>query len=189
MSLKLITAPAAEPVLLAEAKLHCRVDGTDDDALLTALIVAAREAAEHELGRALITQTWEKVLDAFPSAIRLPYPPCQAIVSVKYLDGDGIEQTLAAPSYQLDSHSEPAWLVPAYGYGWPATRAEPNAVRVQFRAGYGDAGSDVPEAICLWILLQVGNWFRNREAASDLALIKTPYVDRLLDRYRLYSLA
>ena len=68
MTLKLITAPAAEPVLLADAKLHLRVDHIADDDLITSLITAAREAAEHLTGRALITQTWERVLGAFPSS-------------------------------------------------------------------------------------------------------------------------
>ena len=187
MGLKLITPPAAEPVLLADAKLHLRVDGTDEDTLITALIQAAREACEHELGRVLITQTWEMVLDAFPAGIRLPYPPCQSVVSVKYIDADGTLQTLSAPSYQLDSHSEPAWLVPAYGYTWPSTREEPNAVRVQFVAGFGDAGTDVPEVLRAWMLLQIGHWYANREAAGDARMEKTPYVERLLDRYRVYG--
>lgn len=189
MSLKLITAPTAEPVTLDDLKLDLGITWAEQDARLTALIAMAREACEHELGRALITQTWELVLDAFPEAFRLPYPPCQEIVSVKYLDGDGILQTLSAPSYQLDSHSEPAYLVPAYGFAWPATRSEPNAVRVQFNAGFGDSGAAVPANIKMWIRLQAAHFFRNAEAASDLPLIKTPYVDRLLDRHRVYSLA
>ena len=71
MALIRITAPATEPIDLATAKLHCRVDGTDEDTLIAALIVAAREQAEHETGRALVTQTWEQVHDAFPDAFVL----------------------------------------------------------------------------------------------------------------------
>lgn len=49
--LKLITAPAAEPITLAEAKLHARADTSAYDSLITALIVAAREECEHITGR------------------------------------------------------------------------------------------------------------------------------------------
>ena len=92
MSLTLIAAPILEPMTLAEAKLHLRVDGTDEDDLITALIVAARRRAEHLLTRALITQTWELTLDEFPAAdIQLPKPGVLSIVSVKYLDSAGVE--------------------------------------------------------------------------------------------------
>jgi hypothetical protein len=62
----LLTAPSVEPVSLAEAKAHLRVDVTDDDALITALITAARQSAEHKTRRSLCTQQWSLVLDQFP---------------------------------------------------------------------------------------------------------------------------
>ena len=38
MTLALITAPATDPLTLAEAKAHCRVERALDDTLITALI-------------------------------------------------------------------------------------------------------------------------------------------------------
>lgn len=67
MPIKLIAAPAEEPVTLAEAKAHCRVDFTDDDALIQMLISSAREAAETITRRALVQQQWKIVADRFPS--------------------------------------------------------------------------------------------------------------------------
>ncbi|MCR4443215.1 MAG: head-tail connector protein [Peptococcaceae bacterium] len=43
MNLILIEGPPAEPVSLEEAKLHLRVDGNEEDTLISALITAARE--------------------------------------------------------------------------------------------------------------------------------------------------
>lgn len=188
MALIRIAAPASEPLDLATAKLHCRVDGTDDDALITALIVAAREQAEHETGRALITQTCELVHDAFPEAFVLRKAPIQSLTSIKYLDAvTGAEQSLNLSDTILDSASEPGYVVPAYGKSWPATWPIPNAVRCRYVCGYG-AASDVPQAIKQWMLLATGTMYAQREtvmAGSNIAAIPDRFWAGLLDPYRL----
>lgn len=63
----ILTQPAVEPVTLAEAKAHLRVDITDDDLLISSMIIAARQAAEAICRRALCTQTIKMVLDQFPA--------------------------------------------------------------------------------------------------------------------------
>lgn len=204
MSLKLITAPTAEPITVTEAKAHLRVVGTDDDTLITALIVAARQSAEHITGRALMPQTWELALDEFPNvalwslrrvsdgqermAIKLPKPPFSSITSVSYVDADGVTQTIASSGYQLDSHSEPARLMPAYGASWPSTRDQANAVLIRFAAGYANAAA-VPQEIKQWMLLRVGMLYENRESvAAGVTLAEVPFVDRLLDAHKVWSL-
>ena len=93
-------------------------------ALLTALISTAREQAEHELGRALITQTWRLTVDAFPCVeLELGKPDVQGITSVVYTDTAGADQTLDSAAYVLDTSVSPGWLLPAYGYTWPSTLA------------------------------------------------------------------
>lgn len=185
MSLIIITPPATEPVTLAEARLHLKVDSTDDDTLISALITAMREQAEHRTGRAFITQTLELVLDAFPADIELPRPPALAITSVKYYDTNGTQQTMDAALYSLDSNSEPAWLVPAYGESWPATYGIPNAVRVRYTAGYG-AASDVPSAIKAWILSGLSTMYNIREqvvVGGVMSPLPRSFMDGLLDPY------
>ena len=68
MRLVLVTPPAVEPVTLAEAKLHARIEYSDDDALVTSLIVSARRYCETVIRAAFIAQTWTLMLDSFPSA-------------------------------------------------------------------------------------------------------------------------
>ena len=190
MSLTLITAPALEPVSLAEAKLHLRVDGADEDALITSLIVAARRQAEHELGRALITQTWELTLDEFPAAdIQLPMLSTLGIESVKYLDADGIEQTVAPADYALDAATTPGWVLLAADASWPGTYAGANAVKVRFTAGYGPAAADVPANVVAYIKLQIGALYKHREAfAAGVQVAELPnrFTAALLDSERVY---
>ena len=188
MPLTLITAPSVEPVTLAEAKLQCKVDAdlTADDALISALISAVREQAEHEIGGALITQTWERTLDAFPAAggaLELGMPPVQSLVSVKYLDAAGTEQTLVNTAYTLDAVAGPGWVLPAAGTDWPAAGDYANAVRVRFVAGYGLAAA-VPAAVKAWMLLHIAEWYAQREAGSDKPRAVLPHAARLLDRAR-----
>ncbi len=188
MSLKLITGPAVEPISLDEAKAHCRVDDSDNDAPLTLMIKAARSLAEARLGRALVSQLWELTLDAFPAAeVRLEKPAVLGITSVKYLDPDGVEQTMAAEDYVLDAALLPGWLFPSDV--WPETYDGANAVKIRFTAGYGAAASDVPNDIKAWMLLQIGALYRNREAfAAGQAVAELPgrFTDALLDAERVY---
>jgi len=190
MTLKLISGPSAEPISLADAKAHLRVDADGEDALIGLLIGSARQAAEHQLGRALIAQTWELVLDAFPAAeIEIPAAGVSAITSVKYLDSTGAEQTLDSAAYVLDAESTPAYLLPAAGYSWPSTADAVNTVRVRFTAGFGATAADVPAAIRHWMLLHIGSGYANRESvAAGVSVAELPgrYHASLLDPYRVY---
>jgi uncharacterized phiE125 gp8 family phage protein len=186
MSIKLVTPPATSPVTLAEAKTHLRVDFTDDDTYINALIISATQSAEHMLGRALIQQSYQLGLPEFSDYIEIPNPPLISITSIVYIDTDGNTQTLT--SYALDSYSEPAIIKPTFGNDFPSTREQDNAVIISFNAGYADAAS-VPQEIKSWILLKVGYLYKSRE--SDATIVKqgeTFYADRLLDRYRLRSI-
>jgi uncharacterized phiE125 gp8 family phage protein len=186
MGLTLITAPTAEPVSLAEAKLHCKVDGADDDALITALIIAARRMAEQQTGRALVTQTWKLTFAAFPAAaIALPLPPLQSVASIKYYDAVGVLQTLDASAYTVHASGLVGLVVAAYGTSWPAARATLDAVEITFTAGFGNAAA-VPQEIKQWMLLQIGTWYASRESAgAGNAASEVPFVGALLDPYRI----
>jgi uncharacterized phiE125 gp8 family phage protein len=182
MALRLVTEPDSEPLSLAEAKEHVKpAEGVaSENSRLERAIAAVRELAEQETKRALITQTWRKTLDEFPDAIRLDHPPIQSVVHVKYYGADGNQITLDEASYQLDNESEPGWIVPAPGYAWPGTQSRANAVEVEYVAGYANAAA-VPAGIKQWMLALIGAVFDNRDPEE----VKTEFVDRLLDRYRI----
>lgn len=190
MSLRLINPPSVLPVTLAEAKTHLRVGHSEDDALITLMIESAAAVAEQQMNRALMAQTWELIIDAFPVAeIKLPRPRVLSIEQVSYIDPEGVEQTLAADAYTLDADLAPGWLLPALGTTWPSTRDQANAVRVRFVAGYGSDAAAVPSNVQAWLLMHVGAAYRNREAfAAGVSMAELPggFVDRLLDAEKVY---
>jgi uncharacterized phiE125 gp8 family phage protein len=188
MALKLITSPDGEPITVAEAKQHLRVDGADEDTYIATLIVAARQRAELETGRWLLPQVWELGLKGFPVEIRLHGAPLIELASISYVDQAGVLQTMAGDEYQLDDYSEPPRIVPAWGTRWPVVRCQPNAVLVRAQFGYADAAA-VPAAIKQWMLLTIAGMYENREdVAAGAQFSALPFADRLLDPYRLWSM-
>ena len=189
--LKRITPPSDDPVTLAQARDHLHIEHELDDAKLLDFIPAATAHAEEvELRRALVTQTWELYLDAFPeNAIEIPRPPLQSVTSVKYLDTAGALQTLAVTTdYLVDLYELPGLVLPAVGKSWPATQAVPNAVTVRFVAGYGDP-DDVPVHLRQGLLLLIGHWYENREAFGTEELFEVPEgIRRIFAPYRVHTL-
>jgi uncharacterized phiE125 gp8 family phage protein len=191
MALRKLTDATIEPVSLAEARAHLRAATTAEDALITSLITAARQACEDRLQRTLLQTDWELTLDAFPCAIPLRMPSVMSVQSVQYVDEDGATQTLSPSSYQVDTKSEPGWIVPAYGYAWPTTREQINAVTVAYRCGYGTTAAAVPGPLKSWILLMVGSLYENRESfavAQGIVSVELGFADRLLDTYRVWAI-
>ena len=182
MNPKRITTPT-EPVTLAEAKLHLRVDDTAEDALITALISAARETCEDRIDGTIPVTGWRLTLDAFPDAIKLPRGPVASVESVKYLDADGMQQALSALDYLVDTVSTPGYIVPAYGKAWPETREQINAVEVEYTAG----SATTPAALKAWMLLAIGDMYANREASSDRPVVVQGFADRLLDPFKVWG--
>lgn len=182
MNPKRITTPI-EPITLAEAKLHLRVDDTAEDALITALISAARETCEDRIEGTIPVTVWRLTLDAFPDAIKLPRGPVASVESVKYLDAAGVEQTLSPMDYVVDTVSSPGYIVPAFGKAWPETRDQINAVEVEYTAG----SATPPPAVKAWMLLAVGDMYAHREASSDKPTVAHGFADRLLDPFKVWG--
>ena len=183
MSLKIVTPPTAEPVTLLEAKDHLRVDGSDDDALISVLITAARKWAEEYTGRQFVTATWDWFLDGFCQSFSVPIPPLQSVTSIKYLYTAGAEQTLDAATYRVDAVSEPGRIALDYGKSWPATYQVINDVTVRFVAGYG-AASAVPACIKNWMLIRIKTlWDQRDQLVKQLGMptFEPTWVDSLLD--------
>lgn len=189
-SLKRTAEPAVEPVSLAEAKVHLKMDDiTADDALITALIQTAREWVEQATRRSLITQTWRYRLSELPSCdyIELPRPPLLAVSSFTYVDGNGDSQTWSTSSYSVLSDAEPGRVAIAYGMVWPSIRDQEAAVTVTYTAGYGAVPGLVPAPLRQAILLLVGSMYANREATSPVKIETVPFsAEALISPYRVH---
>ena len=171
LSLSRQTAPAVEPVTVAEAKAHLRVDTSDDDTYIGTLVTAAREWVEAYLDRTLVNTQWRLRLERFPIdsqyPIDLPRPPVVSsgtatAVTITYTADTGGTATLSTAQFRVQRFETPGRVTTVYGGTWPAGMEDNDAVVVTWWAGYGPSGSSVPAAIRHAILMLVGYWYENR---------------------------
>ncbi|MDE2106698.1 MAG: head-tail connector protein, partial [Patescibacteria group bacterium] len=187
-SLSITTPPAVEPVAVSYVKSWLRVDGDDHDDQIADLISMARSLVEDYAGRALVNTVYTAYYDRFPLvpnsqytpgnpntlapvlqntwpldpsiwALKLPRSPLVSVAYIKYYDNSGVLQTMDPTTYSVDASSEPPRLAPASGSYWPSNRWQPNAVQVQFTAGYGSATSAVPAKFRRAICATVSAWY------------------------------
>ncbi len=186
-----ITDAAAEPITLAEAKAHLREDLADagNDAYITGLITVVRQAAEERLQRTLLTSTWQRSDAGFTrGCIPLLFPRIQSITWLKYVAEDGTLTTLDPAAYELEATHEPGLLLPAYGLAWPAARARPGAVKVQYKAGYGDTADSLPKPIVQWMLLALTDLYENRARSSERPVLPQDFADGLINSFEIRSI-
>lgn len=165
----LVTPASAALVTLAEAKAHLRVDHSDEDTYIQALINAAVsyfDGYAGRLGRAILEQTWRVDFPAFSDEMRIPLGDVIAISSVSYYDLNNAQQTLASTVYQASVDGIGPYLTLKPAQVWPKTYARTDAVRVTWTAGYGTASANVPPAIKHAALLLIGNWYDNRSTVT-----------------------
>jgi uncharacterized phiE125 gp8 family phage protein len=186
-SLTRLTPPAVEPVTLAEAKHHCRVDTSDDDAYISSLITAAREWCEAYCDETYIHTQYVMRLDSFPIHIELPRPPMATsgtvtAVSITYTIEDQTTATLATNQYRVDRDSVPGVIRTNYNGSWPSHLLDYNAVAVTWWGGKGATGVAVSQRVKNAILWLVGYWYEKRMAADGVSMEEIPFgVKSLLD--------
>lgn len=208
MSAVLIAAATADVLSRDEVKRHLRVEHDDDDAAIDEIIAAVVQSLDPAtggwLGRALRPQTWELQLAGFAcDVIELPYPPTIQIVSLKYDDSAGVEQTLVKdtdfrlvpPARLLGRHA----VAPLYRGRWPSTLGSDDSVRIRYSAGYAPAvGADpgpavadqLPAPIKAYLKLVIGTLYANRESAvsarDQVAALPADIMQGLISTYRVF---
>ena len=186
-SLNRTVEPAVEPVSLAEAKAHLRVDIDTDDAYISALIVAAREYCETYLDETMLHTQYVMKLDMFPVEIELPRPPMAqggtfTAVTITYTLDNGSTATLEESRYRVDRDAKPGVIRYPYSSSWPEHLHDFNAVTVRWFGGRGATGAAVPQRVRNAILWLCGMWYERRMAADTMTANEIPFgVKALLD--------
>lgn len=188
----LVTAPALEPLTLADAKTQMHVDGDDEDIFISTLITVARQMCEQWVWRALITQTRDYYLEAWPRAgyIELPRPPLLTVTSVAYRDEDGVTATMSSDDYRVETAYEPGRIVLRPNKTWPTPTLDTGLpIVVRYTCGYGTTAASVPEPLRQGMRLLAGHLFENREAVvvSGYQAVQVPLtVDWLWRPYEVH---
>lgn len=152
------------PVHVDSAKEQMRVRHADDDVFIAELISKAGEHVESITRRSLIARKRRLVTAGFSPCIELPHPPIVSVESVSYRDSSGALETIPADTWRVSEGWKPL-LMRRIGAGpWPTTSGEPDAVIIDYTAGYGTRWEQVPAPLRHAIVLLAAHWYENREA-------------------------
>lgn len=215
-TLELVTPPAKEPVLLADAKEHLKEDGSDSNDYIDGLIVAARRYVENDTSRALINQTWLLRLDRWPPPagdswwdgvregaiadlhtaleVEIRKAPFSSLSEVRTLDEAGAVTVWPSGNYYTATRSGFGRLVAKQGVTFPTPGRHIGGIEIEFVAGYGADGTDVPYDLRLAMKQLIAHWFDHR-LAVDACVTGTTQggpsvplsVNSLLSAYRVLS--
>lgn len=174
----------------SEVKNYLKVDDATDDALIAAMLKAARQAVEARQNISTLTKTIVQKLERFPSSykvatdyenvIKLLVYPVVNVSSITYLDENGVLQTLAQNLYEVDTYR--GIIGEAVDQDFPDTYLSLNDVTITYTAGFGTAATDCPSDIRIAVLKLIANMYDNRgdsvykmPTASDVMLNRHKY--------------
>jgi uncharacterized phiE125 gp8 family phage protein len=191
MSSILLSGPALEPVTLDEAKAYLRVEHDDDDDIIAALIAGARVHVQAQTRRALITQSWRLIRDAWPDSGRVAVVPVplRELLAARIYRLDGSTQAIDPAAFVADTAAAPAVLSFASG-ALPVPGRVIAGIELDVETGYGDAPADVPEDMRQAIRILVAHWYENRGliAVGQTVAVLPQAVAALIAPYRVLSL-
>ena len=160
---------------------------TAEDADLADLIIDGRAYVEAVTRMALLTQTWDYYLQAWPTgnAIVLPFGNLQSVTSVSWKDTDGTETTLTVTTdYIIETNmSQCGRIVLPYGGTWPSgSLYQSNPIKIRFICGWTAAAS-VPKNIKRAVKFAAENSYYH----GDRSVVLKPVIDSLLASWRLWD--
>ena len=179
---KVASGAAEEPLTVAEAQTHLRIDG--DATYLAMLIAAARTQCEAFTCRTMVATTYEQYFDDFgPEEFLLYWGPVSSVSSIQYYDEDDVLQTFGSGGYHVDNVMDRCRIYLDDDYSWPDVEDKPNAVKITYTAGYANAAA-VPAQLKYAMLLMIGEMYERRE--NHVKNLPTA-VEHLMMPYRLWQ--
>lgn len=152
MTLTVVTPPAVEPVTFEQVYDHLH-DPPQNDDHFARLITVARMDAENFTEQAFIEQTL--LFSSFPCnrrVIILPRHPVISVEEITYYDSENESQTIAEADYYLTAGNTLRFVET---FTYPTLYARSDALRIEYKAGYGASATAVPEPIKQAILIGV----------------------------------
>lgn len=174
------TSNPTEVVSLAEQKNFLRISTSQDDNLISNILIpAARSQAEIFTNQAIAQRNYVQSLDSFPYYVdtimsQQAYPPnyysnprysttlwnysqmlklfrgpLTDVVNIEYVDGSGgtndgtIQFLTEGVDFIVDPLNLQPRLFPLAGSFWPSVKYVPNAVQINFTAGYTPNPTDI----------------------------------------------
>ena len=172
-------APIDGPAILPNALIDQHIKpASDQAALMDAFRLTALDWVEKHTAHSLQRRRWVVMYNGFADMPRLPREPVRNVVSVGYVDRNGVSVD-GTGLWRLSG----AQIVPAANGRWPETAECSDAVTITFEAGYDDVASEAPAlqiaALLLMLHLSVGGSLKDVPNTVTLLLdeqYRTPVI-------------
>lgn len=180
----IVTAPATEPITYAQAAEHLRVDSTDDQDYIEALIPVAREFVDSVTGRSSIQAEWLLTADSWESlspdkwhcnpSIPLFRSPLVSVESVSYYatDAETLTVMVLDTDYRVITNGEPGMIQLIDTI--PSVDDRPDAIQIAFTAGYATA-ADTPAILKHAIKMMVAHFYEQRVPVAFASSSQIPF--------------
>lgn len=156
-------APTGDVFDLDTVKKFLRVDTDAEDTDIAQIAADACAQIETMAGVRLLTQTVVLRAASFADLDHFDTGPVQSVASVKYLDPQGLEQTLDPATWERFGAGLDQGVRCKVGSRWPSARPVADAIRVTAVVGYGADSASVPPPLRRAAFLLIGDWYENRE--------------------------
>lgn len=182
--MQMILGPADEPLTLDEAKAFLRIDHAAEDAVVAALLRAARQMVESTTGRLLLWQNWRLTLDAWPASgvVLAPLAPVAALLEARLVQADGSVQMLADDLFTVQAQRTPG-MIQVDRTRVPAPGRARGGIELDLRFGYGASGAAVPGDLLQAVRLLLAHFFEHRDQTPGEGAVPAT-LDALLRPYR-----